>query len=83
MIFERTSAHPNIPQIYCTVAIQADHAAEAEKDRADLEEIRRREKQHFEDVLKVKDIKETPLFITYFKQHFHLRWGNRQVCFQI
>jgi len=36
----------------------ADASAEAERDRADMEEIKRREKQHNEDVLRVKDIKD-------------------------
>lgn len=37
---------------------QADTAREAEKDQADWDEIRRREKQHAADVLRVKDIKD-------------------------
>lgn len=38
---------------------RVDHSSkEAARDQADWDEIRRREKQHFDDVLRVKDIKD-------------------------
>jgi len=65
--FARNVPKPKAPQPVKPLRVEkkpreADAAKEAEKetekDQADWDEIRRREKQHHEDVLRVKDIKD-------------------------
>lgn len=60
--FARKVPKPKLPQAAKPHPVErkpqeVDADKEAEKERLDWDEIRRREKQHFEDVLRVKEIK--------------------------